>query len=216
MNFKKNDLTQKEEQELLLIEASQIRSNFSWRSPFGPLYQLPLLAIFLVGIFAPEDVLSRYPLAAWFAGLVRSTLLQVSDYADINNFATSTDYPQIALLICALHWVWLAVSVFLSAVIFEYVRAREGYVVWRFGRNGKGSVGWADLKMLIGGLVLFPSALIVLTMIPGDWSMTSGLITTNRVGMALLFWIGFWISAVVIGTIYPTLRAFIDINLKGR
>ena len=175
-----------------VIGAPNLNSISSWRSPFGPIYQIPLFIIFLIALCAPDDVLQRYPFTAWFALAVRGILLSIFSLADIKNFADSTDYPQIALLVCALHWVWLAFALVITALISDYVRAREGYVFWRFSRECDGRVGWKDLKIVFVGLLLFPTVLFVATMVPGDWSMIRGLTTKNRLGMGLLFWSCFW------------------------
>lgn len=198
------------------IPPSKLPSGFSWRSPFGPIHQLPLLAIFIVSLFAPEDIFQRYPSTARFASSVRDVLLKIFDLADINRFAESTDYPQVALLVCALHWTWLPIAILISTCIFEYVRAREGYAVWRASRGGDGRVVWLDLKIAVGGLLIFPVVLMVLSMVGGDWSMTPGLTTKNRLGMGLIFWVGFWIAGLMINATYILARAFIDINLKGK
>lgn len=198
-----------------VLDASKGRSVFSWRGPFGPVHQLPLLSIFLVSILTPEDVLQHHPAAARFSSFVRETLLRIFDFADIKHFADSTDYPEVALLVCALHWAWIFIAAFMSALIFEYVRVREGYVIWRARRGGDGRVVWQDLKVVIAGLLLFPSALMVLTMVGGDWSMAPGLTTNNRLGMGLMFWAGFWSAGLMLNATYIFIRAFIDINLRG-
>lgn len=202
--------------EARILDASKQRSSFSWRSPFGPVYQLPQLTIFLIAMLAPEDVFQRYPLAARFASSVRGALLGIFDLADIKRFADSTDYPQVAWLVSSLHWVWLPIAFVISVLIFEYVHAQEEYVVWRFGRGDDGRVGWKDLKIVLSGLLLFPAALVILSMVAGDWSMVPGLTTNNRLGMGLLFWIGFWIAGVMLNATYILARAFFDINLRGK
>ena len=210
-----NNITKINDFEKQILEEAKLRSNFSWRSLFGPIHQIPLLAIFLIAIFAPKDVLQSYPLAAWLASSVRYALLNIIYLADIKRFADSTDYPQVALLVCALHWAWLPVSVLINVLIFEYVRYREGYVFWRFSRGGDGSIQWKDLKAAIGSL-LFPLGMLVLTMMPGDWSMTPDITTGSRFGMGLLFWIGFWFSMGAFSLIYDLIRIFFDINLRGK
>lgn len=205
-----------EAREASILDASKQRSSFSWRSPFGPVYQLPQLTIFLIAVLAPEDVFQRYPLASRFASTVRSSLLGIFNLADIKRFAESTDYPQVAWLVASLHWVWLPIAFVISVLIFEYVHAQEEYVVWRFSRGDDGRVGWKDLKIVLCGLLLFPAALVILSMVAGGWSMVPGLTTNSRLGMGLLFWIGFWIAGVMLNATYILVRAFFDINLRGK
>lgn len=199
-----------------ILEAAKRRNGFSWRSPGGPVYQLPLLAIFCVAVFAPEDVFHRYPLAGQFADMVRRALLGALSIADIRRFADSTDYPQVALLVCALHWAWLPVAAFVQVGIFEFVRMREGYVVWRHSRNGEGRIGWADWKLLLLSAATIPVLLAVATMVPGDWSMAPGLTTRSRLGLGVLLWIIFWLAGMALASSYAFVRIFIDINLRGK
>lgn len=203
------------DEQRLIAEAGK-RNGFSWRSPGGPVFQTPLLLIFLLAILAPGDILDRYAAGRHFAQAVRSRLLEISPLLDIGRFADSTAYPQVALLVCALHWAWLPFSVLISAGIFEYARAREKYVVWRHIRGDDGRIKWKDLGICLAGAGFSVPTVIILTMVPGDWSLAAGLTTESRLGLGLMMWAGFSVCGVMLGLFYPVLRMFVDINLRGK
>ncbi|MBG9390403.1 hypothetical protein I5803_20400 [Caenimonas sp. DR4.4] len=199
-----------------LIARARSRGGLSWRSPGGPIYQCPLLLIFIVAIAAPEDVVRRNQMVGRFTASIREVLMSLFAGADIGRFSESTKFSEVALLVCALHWTWLIISIFATAIIFEVVRAKEGYVVWKYLRGGGGRLGWRDLWLVLGSVMVCPAALLALTASPGDWSLVKGLATDSRLGFGLLLWAAFWVSGIALGFVYPSARAFIDINLKEK
>lgn len=199
-----------------IIEAARRRGGLSWRSPGGPLYQGPLLAIFLIAVLSPLDVLQRSELARVVVRNVQGTLTAISEHADLSRFAASTSFPEVALLTCALFWAWLPICILTSAGIFEYVRTADSYISWRFIRRDDGRVKLKDLGAAAAGIGMFLPGAIALTMLPGDWSVFPGLMTESRIGLAAMLWAGFWLLGISLGMVYPLLRTFIDINLRGK
>lgn len=190
-------------------------SPWSLMSPFGPINSAPMLAIFLLGVFAPHDILDSNDFLAAFVENVRQILLSVAHWADIASFAYSTSYPQVALLVSALHWAFLPLHILLFILLNELYLYRFGWHRWRSTRPGRLKVDAQDLKALCC-VPMFGAGLGVLTMMPGDWSLADGLTTGSQVGMSTMFFIGFWISAVASAASFNIFRAFIRFNILGK
>ncbi|MFY7856561.1 MAG: hypothetical protein ACOVQT_10515, partial [Rubrivivax sp.] len=171
-----------------------------------------MLTITMIGLLTPPDVLDSSPSAATFAAKVRDTLLSVGEWADIAAFANSTDYPQVALLVCALHWAFLPIHISTSIFLNEIYLYRFGWHRWRATRESKLAVTKADLKLLLVVPVLI-AGLGVCTMMPGDPSRYEGLTTESRVGMSFMFFAAFWCAAVSIVASFNILHAYVRFNI---
>lgn len=189
---------------------------WSWRSPVGPLTTIPILVVFLTGLLVSQTILDESHIASITVRFVRGILLKISSMADIDRFASSTEYKQVALLTTCLHWALLPIQSFAMMALTELGIARGNWRMWKATRGGNGRVGLADLKVLLVGLPLLFGSLVVATMVPGDWSLIQGLTTRNRVGMSVLFLTIFWVTALAINGAYAIARAFVDFNLRGK
>jgi hypothetical protein len=190
---------------------------WSWLSPVGPLTTIPILLVFAIGLLVSENVLDASPIAALLAKAAHNSLLAISRFADIGNFSRSTNYPQVALLVSSMHWLLLPIQT-LGMIALTEIGIKEGkWHLWKSTRSGVGRVGVADLKLVLIGLPLLFGALIVATMVPGDWSILRGGLTTgSRLGMSTVFLVVFWVTALACNGVYAIGRAFIDFNIRGR
>jgi hypothetical protein len=161
----------------------------------------------------PEDILDTNPLAESFAIAVRGLFLSIGEFADLDRFAASTQYPQPALLLAALHWSYLPLHIITAIVLGEIRLRKYGWAFWQESRGGNGSVGIAELKIALSA-PLWIAGLMVLTMLPGDWSLFGdGLTTNSRLGMSTMFLIGFWITAMIFLALYAFGRAYLKFNV---
>ena len=182
---------------------------FSMRGVLSPLVLVPILLTVLITLFAPEDVLTRYPLAEKFTYSVRSTLLSISKYTDIANHANSTRYPQVALLVNSLlwiFWIWNSLIYCVQGFVNYDILVRRRIPLGPFPRK--------EIKAVcLGGLLLI-SGIAGLTILPGDPSFMRGITTHNRVGYAFLG-LGILLGASTMLGFLPTwIRLVIEMNFK--
>lgn len=188
----------------------------SWRSMLGPLLTIPKLLIVLTALFSPLDVLDRYPSLAAIAGQTRNFLLDINMFADIARYADSTAYPQVALLVCALCWLWLPFSVALLVVLSEIWIAQTNWSIWKktLPFSGMKLLRHATNTMIV--VVILAVCAASATMIPGDWSLADGITTNNRLGLGLITSGIFFFLAQSISGLYLAFRASIDLHIRGK
>lgn len=155
---------------------------------------LPTALFPLIALFAPLDVLDRWPELAKVCASVKAALGQLFPKVDFFRHARSTVFPEVATVATAytaIAWVWMTgVTLLLTFVGHAGVRAA--------GKDmGIKKLLWAFLGFplfALGGLFVFFA-------LPGDPSFASGLTTSGRVGYAIMgtstlligsFGIGLW------------------------
>lgn len=148
----------------------------------------------LIALFAPLDVLDRWPDLAKACAAVKAALGQQFPKVDFFRHARSTAFPQVATVATAytaIAWVWMTgVTLLLTFVGHAGVRAAGKHM-------GAKKLLWAFLgfpPFALGGLFVFFA-------LPGDPSFASGLTTSGRAGYAIMgtstllvasFGIGLW------------------------
>lgn len=187
-----------------------------WRSQLGPLVTIPQILIIAAAIGSPLNILDRSPSLAATVSLARRFLLDVNELADIARYADSTAYPQVALLVCALNWLWLPFSVVLLFLITEVGIARTNWNIWKRTQPTGGMYLLKFAGKMLAGTGVFTLAAIFATMTPGDWSLTNGITTNSRYGLGLLTSGVFFFLAQFVNGIYMALRAFIDLQIRGK
>ena len=189
---------------------------WSWRSPVGPLVTVPFFLIFIVAVFAPINVLDESGFANWIGNVGRKTLLRVNDLADLKSFADSTAYPQIALLISAMHWMLLPITLITLLILGEIGVREDRWQMWLRTRGGIGAINFKEVQVIMAGLLIFCIASVVATIVPGEWSLARGLTTQSRVGMGAMLGLVFFGLSQIMNGAYVLLRAFIHFNVKNK
>lgn len=161
---------------------------FSLRGVFAPQISIPLFVIVLQALFAPADVLSRYEWCRAVTQFVVMVIPQVARHAD------STAYPQVALLVSSLVWIfwpWCSVMYGLWCVL-NWERAKT-----RLAKSGRYT--WRQHITLLLGVPFCIGVLWFITAMPADPVAFDGLTTGNRIGLAFMNTLSLWLASVAVG-----------------
>ena len=140
---------------------------------------VPTVLLPLIALFAPLDVLDRWPELTKTCATVKAMLGQLFPTVDFFRHARSTMFPQVATVATAytaIAWVWMTgVTLLLTFVVHAGVRPliRDMGIkklLWAF---------WGFPPFALGGLFVFFA-------LPGDPSFASGLTTSSRGGYAFM------------------------------
>ncbi len=187
-----------------------------WRNPFGPLMMLPFLLVWLIAIFAPLNILDLCPSCDSLSNSVRRAITDLAPFVDIQAFARSTTFPQVAFFVSALYWALLPVMGFLHLVSLHIGIRESRWMQWKIVRSGYPEVFLIDFIKAAGGLLLFTFSAYAATALPGGWSLFGGFGTTNRLVLVIIFGPIFFMIALHIGVIYALIRALVHFNILNR
>ncbi|WP_169239928.1 hypothetical protein [Candidatus Roseilinea sp. NK_OTU-006] len=178
-------------------------SALSWRGWASPLVWTPLVLPSACALFAPTDVLHRWPLAR----ALTTSIAEV--FPRVVSTAKATQFPEVALLTyCLVILLWLPISLLYalqSHANYDYAlpKARSMHF-WTVKRH---------LGLLLGAL-LAPLLIFALTMMPGDPALYTGVTTKSRVGLAFMAFCCLWGASLLLGFQYGNVRLFIDLQLR--
>ena len=133
----------------------------------------------LIALFAPLDVLDRWPELAKACATVKATLEQLFPEVDFFRHARSTVFPQVATVATAytaVAWVWMTGATLLVSLVTQ---SGGRTTLWRMGA-----------KKVLGFSITFPllalGTLFVFFALPGDPSFAKGLTSSGRGGYAFM------------------------------
>ena len=177
---------------------------FSLFGVCGPLLIAPVAIVALAAMAAPQNVFEVWPVTKRFAMLV------VACFPWLSEFASSTVYPQAALLttclvVTLLPWT-TAVIVAHSFANFEFLLSRQKL---------RRTVRWSSALFVT--FVAAPLTLLCLRWafgLPGDPSWARGFATVHRFGLAFLAVSFLYGGGMVLGGIPLLFRLLINLDLK--
>jgi hypothetical protein len=176
---------------------------FSKLGLLSPLLLLPASIAPMVALWAPANVLDRWP---W---LRRFTAWMVEHVPAVEGHANSTIHPQMALLVNCL--VIAAVPV-LAAVVFWQAWANYPYLLKR--RRQLGRLALKQHFVVALGLAIGAVLITAMVMIPGDPSWAPGATTHSRGFYAFSAFVVPYFTGLTLGTQLLNIRLFIDTYLK--
>jgi hypothetical protein len=140
---------------------------------------IPILLFPLIAIFAPIDILDRWPFLTGAVDAVRSVLLRLWPQVDFFRHALSTRFPQVATVAtayAAVCWVWTTgITLLISTMGHRRVRAT-------MAEHGAKKLFWFSFGFplfALGGLFVFFA-------LPGDPGFARNLTTGSRIGYAFM------------------------------
>lgn len=133
----------------------------------------------LIALFAPLEVLDRWPDLAKACAAVKAALGQLFPKVDFFRHARSTAFPQVATVATAytaIAWVWMTGATLLVSLVTQ--------------SGGRTTLRRMGAKRVLGLSVAFPvfalGCLFVFFSLPGDPSFAKGLTTNGRGGYAFM------------------------------
>lgn len=150
---------------------------------FNPLALFLWLMPAAVALFAPLDVLDRYP----FAATVVDNMVQC--LPALRGHAAATKFPQVALLHATLLLLFLGPLTLLHWAYMHYAQWKRRTVGLR-DRFRRDRV--ILLKVVLGSILFTAGLFLQFLVLHGDWSVTPGLATESRLGLAVMFGVHMW------------------------
>ncbi|MBA4329293.1 MAG: hypothetical protein C0428_13775 [Polaromonas sp.] len=177
---------------------------FSWMGSMSPLLLVPVAVVVVVALFASDGVLDQWPLARTFTNWMQLKL------PFINRHASSTSYPQVALLVNCLTVALIPVLslVWLTQSFVNYPRLlARNRAIKQLGLM-------KHLLIIFIAVPFFAAALYFMVALPGDPSWAKGFTTESRGGLAFLCSIMLYICSMAVGAWPLMVRLFIDLHIK--
>jgi hypothetical protein len=142
---------------------------------------IPTVLFSILVLFAPPDILDRWPAVAALCSKVNTFMSQLLSGIDIFRHARSTLFPQVAIAATTYAVIWWCVmtgtSVVLTAIGFR-------------GASETLAMDHSRRKLLVVTLIsplMAPLCLFAFFCLPGDPTFAKGLTATSRIGYA---WMG--------------------------